>query len=105
MPALASVMSECVTIVYRASFTRTLPHCCPHHHIPFTGTAQIVYGSIAALLDVDFGAPLHSLVILGKLHEMEEAYLNQYRVTDETPRLPPPEPADEGKGSSSDSDA
>lgn len=36
---------------------------------------KIVYGKIGDLLDYDFGPPLHSIIIPGKLHFMEEEAL------------------------------
>lgn len=36
---------------------------------------QIVAGTMEDLLDVDFGPPLHSLIISGELHSMEEEIL------------------------------
>eukprot|EP01032_Pedospumella_encystans_P032822 gene32822-37065_t len=35
-------------------------------------TQQIVYGTLSQLLDVDFGAPLHCLVICGEIHPLEQ---------------------------------
>lgn len=64
----------------------------------------VVYGTITELLNVDFGAPLHSMVVLGTLHEMEEAFLETFRVADGTPRLPPPKDASDSSSSDSDSD-
>lgn len=39
----------------------------------------IVAGTLKGLLDVDFGAPLHCLVITGSIHVMEEEMLNFFR--------------------------
>lgn len=39
---------------------------------------QIVAGSMQQLLDVDFGRPLHSLVIAGDTHPVEREYLQQF---------------------------
>lgn len=41
---------------------------------------QIAAGGMRQLMDVDFGAPLHSLVIAGRTHEVEDEILNQYAV-------------------------
>lgn len=41
---------------------------------------QIVAGSMQQLLDVDFGPPLHCLVIAGDVHVMEEEILRFYRL-------------------------
>jgi diphthine synthase len=40
---------------------------------------QIVYGTVKELLDIDFGAPLHSLIIPGRLHFHEEEVLDLFR--------------------------
>ncbi len=41
---------------------------------------RIVAGSMQQLLDVDFGPPLHSLVIAGDTHPIELEYLEQFMV-------------------------
>lgn len=64
---------------------------------------RVVFGPITELITVDFGAPLHSLVILGELHDMELEYLQKsFAVTADTPRLPPPK--DDSSSSSSDTE-
>ncbi|RYH02048.1 hypothetical protein EON65_48095 [archaeon] len=35
-------------------------------------TQQIVFGKLEELLDVDFGAPLHSLALCGAIHPLEQ---------------------------------
>ena len=45
---------------------------------------QIVFGTAEELLTVDFGAPLHSLVVLGHLHELETEFLQLYRPSTST---------------------
>jgi len=40
-------------------------------HCIGSSTQRIVSGSLEELLTVDFGPPLHSLVIVGDLHELE----------------------------------
>ena len=40
---------------------------------------QIVAGTMAELAEVDFGPPLHSLIIAGETHVIEEEMLLQYR--------------------------
>ncbi|CAI5481953.1 unnamed protein product [Closterium sp. Yama58-4] len=47
----------------------------------------IVFGSMQQLSDVDFGPPLHSLVLCGALHELERDFLDAFRVMDATPRI------------------
>lgn len=39
----------------------------------------IIAGTLAELKDSDFGGPLHSLIIVGELHDMEETMLDLYR--------------------------
>jgi diphthine synthase len=39
----------------------------------------IIAGTMAELLVADFGAPLHSFIIPGKMHPMEEEMLAFYR--------------------------
>ncbi|PIA55516.1 hypothetical protein AQUCO_00700071v1 [Aquilegia coerulea] len=39
---------------------------------------MVVAGSMRELLDIDFGAPLHSLVIVGKTHPLEQEMLKFY---------------------------
>jgi diphthine synthase len=66
----------------------------------------IVSGKMGELADVDFGEPLHSFVIGGTMHELEEVMYNYWQVTDDTPRLAPvAEEGGGGSGSDSDSDA
>ncbi|KAI9494476.1 diphthine synthase [Zychaea mexicana] len=46
-----------------------------------TQTQQIVAGSLQELVDVDFGGPLHSLVLVGsKMHHMEADFIREYAV-------------------------
>ena len=40
---------------------------------------KIVYGTIKELLTLDFGAPLHCLIVTGNLHFMEEQALSMYQ--------------------------
>ena len=39
----------------------------------------IVAGSMGSLANVDFGPPLHSLIIAGTLHVVEEEMLDLYK--------------------------
>lgn len=43
-------------------------------------TQKIVAGPMKSLLDVDFGAPLHSLIIAGETHSIEDEILELYKV-------------------------
>ncbi|MDD3175609.1 MAG: diphthine synthase [Candidatus Nanoarchaeia archaeon] len=40
----------------------------------------IKFGKIKDLLNFDFGKPLHSIIIPGKLHEIEEEMLNSWKI-------------------------
>lgn len=42
---------------------------------------QIVAGKLKELLDVDFGPPLHSLIIAGELHPIEQQMLEHLKLT------------------------
>jgi len=42
-------------------------------------TQQFVAGTMAELAEVDFGPPLHSLIIAGETHVIEEEMLAQFR--------------------------
>eukprot|EP01132_Coremiostelium_polycephalum_P001191 gene1191-1504_t len=46
----------------------------------------IVSGTMKELIEVDFGAPLHSVVIAGNMHFIETDYFNLFKITDSTPR-------------------
>jgi len=41
-------------------------------HLTSLLPVQIVYGTLSQLLEVDFGAPLHCLVICGETHPLEQ---------------------------------
>jgi diphthine synthase len=41
---------------------------------------MIVAGTFKELLDIDFGGPLHSVVIPGKMHFLEAEFLRLYCV-------------------------
>eukprot|EP01052_Picozoa_sp_SAG31_P005442 SAG31_NODE_239_length_19453_cov_5.539888_14_plen_223_part_00 len=49
---------------------------------------RIVAGTMGQLLHVDFGPPLHSMVLCGELHECELEVLNAYRVPSTPPLMP-----------------
>jgi diphthine synthase len=53
------------------------------------GTQCIVSGTLQEIANVDFGPPLHSLVLVGTMHEMEQALFDHFRVQGGTPRLAP----------------
>lgn len=70
-------------------------------------TQCIVSGTLAELLRVDFGPPLHSLVLAapGHMHELEEVMVKRFRYKDGvTPLLPPPAPAKKPGDSDSDNE-
>ena len=41
---------------------------------------QVVAAPLAQLAEVDFGAPLHSLILAGDTHVVEEELLAHYRL-------------------------
>ena len=46
---------------------------------------KIVTGTLEELKDVDFGGPLHSLILVGKhIHELELEYLRGFAVNEKT---------------------
>ncbi|KAI8908957.1 tetrapyrrole methylase [Gorgonomyces haynaldii] len=49
-----------------------------------TDTQQIVAGTLSELLQVDFGGPLHSLVLAGEMHFLEADSLREFAVNKET---------------------
>lgn len=61
---------------------------------------KIVAGTLAELVDVDFGAPLHCLVICGELHPCEVELLEFFKTAAREPRRVVEEEGD-GSGSSS----
>ena len=42
-------------------------------------TQLVVSGTMSELVNVDFGSPLHSVVIAGDMHPLEEEMYNYYR--------------------------
>jgi hypothetical protein len=64
---------------------------------------RIVAGTLAELAEVEFGAPLHCLVICGELHPCEEELLKFFRAKEDDKRVAPP-PGKEGEGSESGSE-
>ncbi|CUG05304.1 diphthine synthase-like protein, putative, partial [Bodo saltans] len=46
-----------------------------------SATQQVVAGSLEELLAVDFGEPLHSLIVAGDIHECEEDHVKLFRST------------------------
>ena len=42
---------------------------------------KIIAGSVEELMNVDFGEPLHSLIVPGKLHHIEEEVINSLKET------------------------
>lgn len=41
---------------------------------------KIVAGTLAEMVNVDLGAPLHSMVIVGTLHSLEDQFLQQFYI-------------------------
>lgn len=64
-------------------------------------TQVVLSGTLEQLSKVDFGPPLHSLVLVGPaLHDLEAALVAHYAVKgDEPVWAPPPPPARERAGS------
>eukprot|EP00897_Mesotaenium_endlicherianum_P006885 jgi/Mesen1/6224/ME000320S05421 len=52
-----------------------------------TDSQVIVSGTLEELRDVEFGPPLHSFVITGHTHVLEEEMMKVYGITDDTPRV------------------
>jgi diphthine methyl ester synthase len=48
---------------------------------------KIISGTLKELLDVDFGEPLHSLILCGDLHYMEKEVLDFYKVNENDLRI------------------
>ena len=40
----------------------------------------IAYGTMSQLLTFDFGKPLHSLILCGSLHGIEQEMLNYFKI-------------------------
>lgn len=43
-----------------------------------TEDSRIFFGKVGELLNLDFGPPPHTIIVLGKLHFMEEEYLKEF---------------------------
>ena len=46
--------------------------------LPLAVSLRIVSGSLAELLDVDFGPPLHTVVLCGHMHDVEQAMFDRW---------------------------
>jgi diphthine synthase len=55
----------------------------------------IISGTLEELLKVDFGKPLHSFVLPGEMHFLEQNAIQLFTINSETPRLPVIEPKSE----------
>lgn len=62
-------------------------------------TQRIVSGTIGQLLDVDFGPPLHSLVLCGEMHELEADMFKAFDIAVVGAAMPAAEGEGEGEGS------
>jgi diphthine synthase len=49
---------------------------------------MIVFGSVQDIINVNFGDPLHSLVLVGETHFMENEVLEFYKFNEASPILP-----------------
>jgi len=47
-----------------------------------TATQQVIAGTIEQLLNVKFGEPLHSLVIVGETHIVEKEFLEKFKISE-----------------------
>lgn len=65
---------------------------------------KIVSGTLAELVQVDFGGPLHSLVLCGGMHELEWAMWRAYRWDGSGPKWVKPAPASSSSRSRSSSE-
>lgn len=52
-----------------------------------TDSQCIISGSLEELLTVDYGPPLHSLVVPGELHVMEQELLATFACNESTSRI------------------
>jgi len=43
---------------------------------------QIISGPMKELIKIDFGAPLHAVVIPGNMHFMEKEHVDSYQITE-----------------------
>ncbi len=71
------------SIQVRAYHARHPPRPQPVVHLALCTARQIVFGTLGEVMGVDMGAPLHSLVVLGTLHELEVEFLQQFKVASE----------------------
>jgi len=60
---------------------------------------QIVAGTMGELLEVDFGEPLHSLILCGEVHEFEQEMLELFSIERDAKRKAALEAAKEAAGS------
>lgn len=44
---------------------------------------KIIASTLGEMVNVNLGQPLHSLIIVGTLHPIEEEFLNQFFITNE----------------------
>lgn len=87
-PPRYMTVNQCVEQLLEAEENRKTGICAPS--VMCIGVARIgqptqliVSGTMEELLNVDFGAPLHSFIICGKMHELEEDFIKAYRVKQE----------------------
>ena len=53
-----------------------------------TETQQVVCGTLAQLRTYEFGEPLHSLVMVGKTHLIEDEFLEHFRIKSDQAAAP-----------------
>jgi hypothetical protein len=67
---------------------------------------RIVSGTLEQLARIDFGAPLHSLVIVGSgVHDLEKDMLAFFKAKDDEPLYVEPEETDKNDGNSSEEES
>lgn len=84
-PPRYMTVNQCVEQLLESEETRKKGICTPQTMCVGVArigqpTQLIVSGTMEELLNVDFGAPLHSFIICGKMHELEEEFIKAFRV-------------------------
>lgn len=87
-PPRFMTVNQCIEQLLEAEETRKQGICAPN--VPCIGVARIgqpsqliVSGTMEELLNVDFGAPLHSFIICGKMHELEVDFIKGFSIPSE----------------------
>ncbi len=93
-PPRYMTVNQCVAQLLEVEEARALGVCGPESlavGIARVGSPDqcIVAGPLRELLHIDFGGPLHSLILAGETDVIEQEMMRLYAVTDATPRLAP----------------